>query len=41
VPYQVREYPETVHGFLQMTARSAAARRALTDAGRAIRGLLT
>jgi acetyl esterase len=41
VPHEVREYPGTVHGFLQMTARSAAARRALADTGRAIRGLLT
>jgi acetyl esterase len=34
VPYQVREHRGTVHGFLQMTARSAAARRELTDTGR-------
>jgi acetyl esterase len=40
VPHRMREYPGTVHGFLQMTARSAAARRALTDSGRAIRDLL-
>lgn len=40
VPHEVREYPGTVHGFLQMTARSAAARRALADTGRAIRHLL-
>jgi acetyl esterase len=41
VPHEVREYPGTVHGFLQMTTRSAAARQALADAARAIRGLLT
>jgi acetyl esterase len=41
VPHEVREYPGVVHGFLQMTARSAAARRALADAGRAIRDLLS
>ena len=40
VPHEVREYAGTVHGFLQMSARSAAARSALADAGRAIRGLL-
>lgn len=41
VPHEVRAYPGVVHGFLQMTARCAAARRALADAGRAIRDLLT
>lgn len=41
VPHEVREYPGVVHGFLQMTARCAAARAALADAGRAIRQLLT
>jgi acetyl esterase len=41
VPHEVREYPGVVHGFLQMTARCAAARAALADAGRAIRHLLT
>jgi acetyl esterase len=40
VPHEVREYPGVVHGFLQMTARSAAARAAMTDAGRALRTLL-
>jgi acetyl esterase/lipase len=37
VPYQVREHPGTVHGVLQMTARSAAARRAPADTWCAIR----
>jgi acetyl esterase len=41
VPHEVREYPGLVHGFLQMTARCAAARTAMADAGRAIRHLLT
>jgi acetyl esterase len=41
VPHEVREYPGLVHGFLQMTARCAAARAALADAGRAIRQLQT
>ena len=36
VPHGVRECPGTVHDFLQMTARSAAARRALAGTGRAI-----
>jgi acetyl esterase len=40
VPHELREYPGVVHGFLQMTARSAAARAAMADAGRAIRTLL-
>ena len=40
VPHEVREYPGLVHGFLQMTARCAAARAAMADAGRAIRRLL-
>lgn len=40
VPHELREYPGVVHGFLQMTARSAAARGAMADAGRAIRKLL-
>ena len=38
VQHELRDYPGTVHGFLQMTARSVAARRALADTGRAIRG---
>jgi acetyl esterase len=37
VPYQVREYPGTVHSALQMAARSAAARRAPADTWCAIR----
>ena len=41
VPHEVREYPGMVHGFLQMTARCAAARAAMAAAGRAIRQLLT
>jgi acetyl esterase len=41
VAHEVREYPGLVHGFLQMTARCAAARAAMADAGRAIRHLLT
>jgi acetyl esterase len=40
-PHVVREYAGVVHGFLQMTARCAAARRAMADAGRAIKDLLT
>ena len=40
VAHEVREYPGLVHGFLQMTARCAAARAAMADAGRAIRHLL-
>jgi acetyl esterase len=40
VLHEVREYPGLVHGFLQMTARCAAARAAMADAGRAIRRLL-
>jgi acetyl esterase len=40
VPHEVREYPGLVHGFLQMTARCAAARAAMADAGRAIRHML-
>jgi acetyl esterase len=40
VPHECREYPGVVHGFLQMTARCAAARGAMTDAGRAITRLL-
>jgi acetyl esterase len=41
VPHEVREYPGMVHGFLQMTARCAAARAAMAEAGRATRQLLT
>jgi acetyl esterase len=41
VAHEVREYAGLVHGFLQMTARCAAARAAMADAGRAIRHLLT
>jgi acetyl esterase len=41
VPHEVREYRGLVHGFLQMTARSAAARAAMADAGGAIRRLLS
>ena len=40
VVHEVREYPGLVHGFLQMTARCAAARAAMADAGRAIRRVL-
>jgi acetyl esterase len=40
VPHEVREYPGLVHGFLQMTARCAAARAAMADAGRAIGHIL-
>ena len=40
VAHEVREYPGLVHGFLQMTARSEAARAAMADAGRALRQLL-
>jgi acetyl esterase len=40
VAHEVREYPGLVHGFLQMTARSEAARAAMADAGRALRVLL-
>jgi acetyl esterase len=40
VAHEVREYQGLVHGFLQMTARCAAARAAMADAGRAIRRLL-
>jgi hypothetical protein len=40
VAHECREYPGLVHGFLQMTARSGAARRAMADAGLAIRRLL-
>ena len=36
VPHGMRECLGTVHDFLQMTARSAAARRALAGTGRAI-----
>jgi acetyl esterase len=39
VAHECREYPGLVHGFLQMTARSGAARRAMADAGLAIRRL--
>jgi acetyl esterase len=40
VAHECREYPGLVHGFMQMTARSTAARGAIADAGRAIRRLL-
>jgi acetyl esterase len=40
VVHAAREYPGMVHGFLQMTARCAAARAAMADAGRALRNLL-
>jgi acetyl esterase len=40
VVHEVSEYPGLVHGFLQMTARCAAARAAMADAGRALRELL-
>jgi acetyl esterase/lipase len=40
VPHEMQVYPGLVHGFLQMTARCAAARAAMADAGRAIRALL-
>ena len=40
VPQELREYPGLVHGFLQMTARCAAARAAMADAGQALRHLL-
>jgi acetyl esterase len=40
VAHECRECPGLVHGFLQMTARSAAARDAMADAGQAIRRLL-
>lgn len=37
VAHEWKEYPGLVHGFLQMTARCAAARQALVDAGDVIR----
>jgi len=40
VAHECREYQGMVHGFMQMTARSSAARRAMADAGQAIRRLL-
>jgi acetyl esterase len=40
IAHEVQEYPGLVHGFLQMTARCAAARAAMADAGRALRVLL-
>jgi acetyl esterase len=40
VPHQLVTYPGVVHGFLQMSERSTAARAALREAGEAIRAML-
>jgi acetyl esterase len=40
VARQLEVYPGVVHGFMQMTERSSAARSAVRDAGRAIRHML-
>jgi acetyl esterase len=39
-PHEYREYPGLVHGFLQMTLDVAASRRAMAEAGRAIREMI-
>jgi acetyl esterase/lipase len=41
VAHQIKIYPGVVHGFMQMTERSAAARAAVRDAGQAIREMLS
>ena len=38
--YKLEAYPRVVHGFLQMTARSGAARAAMRDAGQAVREMM-
>jgi acetyl esterase len=40
VAHQLQVYPGVVHGFMQMTERSSAARAAVRDAGAAIRAML-